>query len=213
MKGLFVKDFYSLGYYKRTIPMLVVLMSVVAVVTKDSAFASTYLILVILIYTPTLFQFDESAKWDSFSFSLPLGRNKIVAARYLFLGATLFAAIVASVILNFVLLLILGGLKSGWALEMAATLGVSVIMYLVGGSITLPACYKYGPTKGRFFILACTMGLFFLFVALGPHLTGIFDGANEFFGVLLLVGLCVLVVALYVASYFLSCRIMRQKDA
>ena len=99
MTGLIWKDFMV---SKRTVKAYLGIMIFYAALTVMGMFSVTFVtafVSVMLIMLPiSAFAYDEQAKWDRYAMSLPMGRSRVVGARYLFtllivLGSLAFAQI------------------------------------------------------------------------------------------------------------------------
>lgn len=152
MKGLLLKDFFTLG---KSLRMFLLLILVFAVMPgyNMSLFAVVYASLLPV----TAISYDERCKWDTLAAMLPYGPTELVIGKYLlgYIGI-LFAAVLALAVH-----------------ALYGVLGVSpdseYLSYIFGGvvsgllimALTLPFIYKFGVEKGRiafFVILAVTFG-------------------------------------------------------
>lgn len=98
------------------------------------------------------FAYDEQAKWDKYAISLPLGRRKVVGARYLF--ALLVMLLVVA--LGLVFCVLTSFRESQSLAELTATLLATTGVGILILDIIFPINYKLGPERARpYFYAVC----------------------------------------------------------
>ena len=215
MTGLIWKDFMV---SKRTVKAYLGIMIFYAALTVMGMFSVTFVtafVSVMLIMLPiSAFAYDEQAKWDRYAMSLPLGRSKVVGARYLFvLALTLFT--VAMGLAGTALLYLAHQVDP---LEMFVTLMVSTAIGLLLPTILLPLSYKLGAERARPYLYAIVFIPVIAFVLLVKAEIIDFSALNRLNGLsptailggstlLPLAGLAGLAV-----SYLISCRVAAGKE-
>lgn len=152
MKGLLLKDFYTLGKSLRMVLLLIVVFAFMPGYNM-ALFGVVYASLLPV----TAISYDERCKWDSLAAMLPYSPSELVAGKYILgylavAGACLIALAAQAVYRAF-----------------GAPAGGEYLSYILGGAmsgllimaLTLPAIYKFGAEKGRivfFVILAMIIG-------------------------------------------------------
>lgn len=216
MTGLIWKDFMV---SKRTVKAYLGIMIFYAAMTVMGMFSVTFVtafVSVILIMLPiSAFAYDEQAKWDRYAMSLPIGRSRVVGARYLF---TLLIVLVslAFALLSGVAVAVTG---KGDLMEVLVSALTTLAAGLLIADVLLPLCYKVGPERARPYLYALVfipaLGLFLVY-RMGIHIdTSWLDrmAQSSPAAVLGLFSLPLLAaLALTFASYLISCRVAAGKE-
>lgn len=212
MTGLVLKDFLMMRKTLKTYLIFFALYLGMAIAGIFPISIVTSMVTVIIAVLPiSTFVYDDAAKWDRYAVSLPLGRRKVVGARYLFIALLLLVS-AAFGLLTIVLAPLMG---QGELTELAATVLVTITYGLALNDIVIPLVYKLGAERARMYlyiIIFAPVILLFLAVRLGLlDLSGL-SAISE--GTVLLV--CSLMPVAGVAglglSYVISCRIYEKKE-
>ena len=211
MKGLFLKELYTLNVYKKNLfLLLVVIIGLSIFLPLGASYAPAMMMMYLIIIGMNLYTLDETAKWDRFALSMPVTRLQIVATRYLFLLGMVLGMYVLSFALNAVLSFVRP--QSGWFMETLVTNGSMGLVFLLITALSAPLCYRFGAEKSR---LALTLIFMVPYVAviwalpvIVPFLAALSPAALT----LLVVGAIVLTLAFYLASCFFSTRIYAKKE-
>jgi hypothetical protein len=215
MTGLIMKDILMMRKVLKSYLLLIVIYIVLAYLDFfDYSFIITFVQVILAVMPISAFAYDEQSKWDRYAISLPLGRNRVVGARYLFvLLLTLFT--VAMGLAGTALLYLV---QQADPLEMFVTLMVSTTIGLLIPTILLPLSYKMGAERSRPYlyaiifipviavVLLARAGVLDMSVLKGMELltpTALAGGA----ALLPLAGLVLLFV-----SYLVSCRVAAGKE-
>ena len=216
MTGLIWKDFMV---SKRTVKAYLGIMIFYAAMTVMGMFSVTFVtafVSVMLIMLPiSAFAYDEQAKWDRYAMSLPIGRSRVVGARYLF---TLLIVLVslAFALLAGVAVAVTG---KGDLMEVLVSALTTLAAGLLIADVLLPLCYKVGPERARPYLYALVfipaLGLFLAY-RMGIHIdTSWLDrmAQSSPAAVLGLFSLPLLAaLALTFVSYLISCRVAAGKE-
>ena len=215
MTGLITKDFLVMRKMLRSYLLMIVVYTILAYLDFfDYSFIITFVQVALSVLPISAFAYDEQSKWDRYAMSLPLGRSRVVGARYLFvLLLTLFT--VAFGLAGTALLYLA---HQADFLEMFVTLMVSTAIGLLIPTILLPLSYKLGAERARPYLYAIVFipviavvllakaGVLDMSMLKGMDLlapTALAGGA----ALLPLAGLALLFV-----SYLISCRIAAGKE-
>ncbi len=145
MKGLFLKDLYTLVLsYRKNLILVLVLYSVISFVSQMD-FLFLMLPPIMVFYTMTSITLDDSCHWDRYARTLPISASQAVLSKYLvslfFVGSA------------FLYSLILGSLRVLLSHQDPMSYCVMLISFLAGSlflmSIVLPAVFQWGPDKAR----------------------------------------------------------------
>ena len=216
MTGLIWKDFMV---SKRTVKAYLGIMIFYAALTVMGMFSVSFVtafVSVMLIMLPiSAFAYDEQAKWDRYAMSLPIGRSRVVGARYLF---TLLIVLVS---LAFALLAgaTVAVTGKGDLMEVLVSALTTLAAGLLIADVLLPLCYKVGPERARPYLYALVfipaLGLFLAY-RMGIHIdTSWLDrlARSSPAAVLGLFSLPLLAaLALTFVSYLISCRVAAGKE-
>lgn len=151
MTGLITKDFLVMRKMLRSYLLMIVVYIILAYLDFfDYSFIITFVQVALSVLPISAVAYDEQSKWDRYAMSLPLGRSRVVGARYLFvLLLTLFT--VAFGLAGTALLYLA---HQSDPLEMFVTLMVSTTIGLLIPTILLPLSYKLGAERARPYLYA-----------------------------------------------------------
>ncbi|MEY8402583.1 ABC-2 transporter permease [Oscillospiraceae bacterium 44-34] len=215
MTGLIMKDILVMRKTLTSYLFIMVLYAVMALLDIfNFGFIITFVQVMLMILPITAFAYDEQAKWDRYAMSLPLGRSKVVGARYLFV--LVLALCTFSLALFGIAIIYL--LQQEDLVEMLLTLMVSASIGLLVPAIILPLNYKLGAERARpylytvIFIPVIIVVLLSKLDLLDLSALNALEALSPAFiiggaALLPLVGLAVLFI-----SYLISCRVAAGKE-
>lgn len=212
MTGLMLKDMYSLRtYFLKQLALMTVLYLAISVgLMKNFSFLSPMLTMSVVMMLISSFSVDEESSWDSYALTLPVTPRAIVGAKYLlFYGALLGTGVIASVLCG---VLDSFTYRNGF-LEIAASTGGVIVVYMLVTVFMLPLFFKLGAEKARVAMTLCFI-LPFLLIVWGFSWLG--DGAAAFveslpWPMIATVGGLILVL-LCAASFFVSVKFYESKE-
>ncbi len=207
MKGLLLKDLYTMRSYLRTLAVMFVFYIVLGFVSRTSSFFAAFVGVLCIVMTVTSYAYDQTCGWNLYGASLPVSRREMVRSKYLLALLLSAAGILVTLLAH--LLFVLGGRGGTLAEILPNALGAGASGFLIV-IILLPVLYRFGVEKGRLVMMilaAGIMGGIFLMAQISP---GIHIPEARIRAVLWSVP-AVLAVML-VISYSLSCRFFEAKD-
>lgn len=211
MKGLLLKDLYSIGSYKKQYLLVTVFMCIWGVIMKSTSFPAMYLTLMCGMITLTTMTMDEQAKFNRYALTMPLTPRELVREKYVLL----ICLIVAGAGLGSIVILLgdLFGADNMVNFNMVS-LGSVLVLFLLIYSIMLPIAFKLGVEKARMLFIGL-MALVFVIVFGAMHLLeGI--AVSEQLGEILVAGAILTVAILAIGglllSYQISVRIVSKKE-
>ena len=151
MSGLIWKDLMVLRKTLKTYGLFFLFYFLMAAVGLfNISFVTAVLQLIVIMLPMSAFAYDEQAKWDRYAIALPLGRRRVVAARYLF---TLLMVLIAAAfsLLTCTVISITG---NGLFLENLAAVLTTLGLGLLVADLLLPLNYKLGPERSRPYLYA-----------------------------------------------------------
>lgn len=197
MKGLLIKDFVYLKPLQTVVLMLAG--SLIFMIT-DMPLALSYIVLLGTAFSQVSFTYDEQKGGMRYILSLPISRAQYVQSKYIFLLGIQLCMLLIGMILR----LCIGGERAGVLLW----IGIGIAFYLAVTAVFIPALLILGRRREMLgsmltvipFILAVLRrsigGALPLMVWQGVHLLPLLIGS----------------LILLVISYFISLRIMEQKE-
>ena len=146
MKGLILKDLYIAKRNFKTYLLVFAVFIAMALVDQGNLFFVFYPCLISGMIPVTLLAYDEQAKWDCYSGSLPVSRAQVVSAKYI-IGLMAQGTVI-------LLVAVTQGIRvavtkwMSWR-EYLEILCMLVFISGIASSITLPFMFKLGVEKGR----------------------------------------------------------------
>lgn len=154
MKGLIVKDLINISRSIKIVLALVVFYGVMALTTESPGGFTSIILLVLAIATLSTYSYDEMANWDLYALTLPISRNNLIQAKYIFM---LIMSLLGFVLNSLALIAINGMMKVDNLFDginyVALGTGIVILFY----SIIIPFVTKVGITKARIYILVTYM--------------------------------------------------------
>ena len=208
MKGLIKKDFLLIkGNLKLIILMLFVFVIMAIQGQFDISFVVPFIIVMLFMST---FSYDEYNKWDAYAVTIPNGRKNVVKSKYIASLILIFAAIIITFLLNYIIGLVNNNLEFDKFISVLSGATFATILVL---SIMYPFIFKYGIEKGRiglFVITFAIVGIVRLFtkyvkINISQNIITFFN--NYWFIIILVITMLILFV-----SYKISEKIYMKKE-
>lgn len=210
MKGLFLKDLYTLVLsYRKNLIIVLVLYGIISFVSQMD-FLFLMMLPIMVFYTMTSVTLDDSCHWDRYARTLPISASQVVLSKYLvslfFVGSA------------FLYSLTLGSLRILLSHQDPMSFCMILVSFLAGSlflmSIVLPAVFQWGPDKARNVLLTL-----FIVVFIGIYLlsqeswfVSLLRQGSFHMGWSLLPFVFSLVVLCLFISYLISARIYARKE-
>ena len=210
MSGLIWKDLMVLRKTLKTYGLFFLFYFLMAAVGLfNISFVTAVLQLIVIMLPMSAFAYDEQAKWDRYAIALPLGRRRVVAARYLF---TLLMVLIAAAfsLLTCTVISITG---NGLFLENLAAVLTTLGLGLLVADLLLPLNYKLGPERSRPYLYAIVFLPVIALVGAAQLGWGVWLDQVPESSVISLFALAALLPLLgFPVSWLVSCRIMERKE-
>ena len=209
MNSLILKDFISLKSYSKTLAIIIGFFTIITFTNDEPSFLSGMIILIMSMLPITSFSYDQHAKWDLFSQTLPVSRKQLVMSKYVLGIISIIAGAILAILLNVVVLLVKSLEVDVWYLFLANSLiALVALLYL---SILIPLVYKFGVEKSRLLMIVVLAIPSVLAIGLSKAGVSIpvLDEITP--AILVAIGL-VFVVCVMLISYVISVRIYMKKD-
>lgn len=211
MKGLIPKDFYGLLTNKKaSIIMIFVVVLLSIGLDMGTAFISSMLMMYLILVSGTLFTLDDASNWNCYAIAMPVSRRQIVASRYISVLLVLGLVVLFGLALSGGLSVFMG--QQNWLTPLLITTLVMLLISLFIFSVSFPISYRVGADKARYITLVVYLIPILLFVFLDKQFGYAIGTLSSTTLVSLLVAGFALVLVLYVASFFLSLRMLRKRE-
>jgi len=203
MKGLLIKDFYTLTKQLKMFLVIIVLFSFM-----QGASTYSFAIIYSAMLPITALAYDERSKWDRLAGMMPYPSKSLVLGKYL-LG---YICIIAAAILSLIVKVIFSfSSKAPLSTETIAEMIMIVCFATLFEAINLPFMYKLGVEKGRLIFLALIAIIVIGGVALQESIIQWADFLQIDFLAFFVVFLIITVI-LNIISIALSIRIYKNKE-
>lgn len=206
MTGLLLKDFLYLKRQGRIFLFLLAFYIIFFAATGSGTDQITSMLLTLIPMLPMIvltnaFAYDEMSKWNTYALTLPITRGKLVFARYL-LSLLLTCGMA---LIPFLMNLLSDSLSEETGAAVYAAVGAALLLC----EILIPLFYRFGTQKARLALLVIvlipTLGAFLLKQAR-------FAAPSDAQILFLLKISPVFLVVFSVVSYYLSCKILENKE-
>ena len=163
MKGLLIKDFYTLTKQLKIFLLFIVFFSLMQGFSTAS-FAFVYSAMLPI----TAMAYDERSKWDKLAAMMPYSKRSLVIEKYLLGYICLAAVVILSFIVKIVFSIYSKEPISAEVLMESLLLACLAVLFL---AINLPCMFKFGVEKGRLLFFALIVMLVIGGAALGDKIT------------------------------------------
>lgn len=206
MKGLLLKELYTLGKYGRVYLLLTAVFLGVSLFADQNMFFLFYPSFLIGLLPQSFIGMDEKNRWEAYCGALPYSKSEIVSSKY-----------VLTLILQLVMILVTAILH-GIKLSMAESFSWSVLFAVISAltlagaatpALSLPILFKFGAEKGRIAI-AVMLGVIFGGSFALSAIAGVTMEDSHLGAVMLLMPLIGL--ALYALSWYLSVYFYEKRE-
>ena len=148
MKGLLIKDSYTLlAYGKRSFLMLLIF-AVFPMISENYGFSSI-VALVASLLPVTAMAISENCGWEKYENALPIPRWKSVLSKYLYSWFLLVASSVVVLAVNRIILFFRNGNPEGLFELFLGMIGVGLLF----NAVSYPFLFHFGVEKGRLFYI------------------------------------------------------------
>lgn len=217
MKALILKDLLNLQKYLKVICLSLVFICMYGFFSEGfELFTAIMPVMVVAMSSFSTFNYDELSKADKYILSLPTTRKDIVRARYLLIAIVTFIGAVVSLVVSVA--------ASSFTTKQLPNFGallfnsaLAFFLFALVGSLQIPCLYKFGPEKGRIFMMviiaavsAISAGGYFFLRQSNVNLeTSGLTFLTETPALLLFI---IVAAVLYYLSYLISKRIYATKE-
>lgn len=164
MSGLIVKDFLILRKTLRSYLMILLIYGAVAFSGFwQASFVSGFMMVMVSVLPMNVFAYDKQSKWDVYGLSLPVGRTKTVAARYLVV--LILTGLAGAVAIVFGAAMHLAGRMEEPLGQFLLACAVFVVFTMMINAVMLPLLYRFGSERARMMLFG-VMGVIAVLVVI-----------------------------------------------
>lgn len=218
MKGLLIKDFKILKAQRTFFIMILLVAVLMTLFSYDGGFMISFLSLILSIFVVSTISYDEFDNGHAFLFTLPISRKGYAIEKYVFgvllgIGGWLFSSLfaLAAAALN---------IEGTTGIEEVIAVSLTILPLIFAmQAIMIPFSLKYGSEKGRLALFAVLGAVFVIVIALVKAMQAMGFDASAFENALpavdfslIMLGISVLVFALWLLSLKISVAIMKKKE-
>ena len=209
MKGLILKDFYTMSSTLKIYAFLIfVYVAVFGIMENNPISAIMVSTLVISMSPVTALAYDEQSKWDKMARTAPVSAKEIVVAKYIF---SLLMAVAAAVFSTLAIIIVD---KFRNTSDCLIAMVMAILLAMFYHSLLFPTIYKFGTTKGRIYtmlIMFIPAILVALFSFVGFWTSAVIIMLTDY-GELCAAAIVLMIVLMYIGSVGLSVKIYKNKD-
>lgn len=210
MKGLLLKDLYTMKGYAKQYVIVFVLMAGWAVFMKNMSFLVMYAIILGGMLVLSTLSLDEAVHFDRWSIATPAGARGMVREKYLLLLLVVTAGTATGFLLNLILVTLFGGMGSfEWE-----GLVITAVLFVIAYAVMLPVNFKMGVEKARYVYIGTVLGAAIIFTGvlkMFEYSGRPLEKMTENPPVLMGVSACICVLALAV-SYAISLKMVKCRE-
>lgn len=207
MKGLLLKDFYMLKKYCKIYMIIVIIFIVSAAVSSDNFFFLLVPCVIAGVIPVMLLGYDERSKWDLYCKTMPYSKIQIVSVKYI-IGLIIQATVL---ILSGIARAVQMNIKGTFSFDSyLITITILFSLSCFSSSVCLPYMFKFGVEKGRlayYITLGSISGGGVALLNISLDYIQAFISADT-----LMVIMCVISIALYVLSWYLSFVFYKKRE-
>lgn len=214
MKGLLIKEYYTLQKYAKTYLLYIVLFGGVMVFSGQIAIFSAISVVFLSSIPISSFSIDDVSGWHRMAQTTPVERKNVVGVKYLLvLFMTAFLLVLSPIM---ILLAKLRNPATFVVSEALISMLVSIVVMCLGTMAVFPFLFRYGTEKGRLMIMMIFGGIAGTIVLVSwllQYLPATMRDASAVVVLpVLLIGLLLVLVLAVVISYNASCHIYAKKE-
>lgn len=216
MKGLIVKELINISKSLKVVLALVVFYGMIALTTESPGAFTGVILLVLAMAVLSTYSYDEMANWDVYALTLPLSRDNIIQAKYMFM---LIMSLLGFVLNGLTLIVINWITKVDNVFEDLNYVALGTAIVILFYSIIIPIITKVGITKARLYILVIYMLLFlfgsFIFKQIKKISPNPPNGLIVFLKMVIRNAYIIIPLSIIIIlgmSYYISIRVYRKKE-
>ncbi len=211
MKGLLIKEMYQLKNSLKTQGMSLALFVFLGLLMKSTVYVGMMVTVLITNMILLTMGYDENSSWKRYAMTMPLRRRDLVTVKYLLLyiltiGSVIFTTLVG-IPINIIAELSL--------LESFAVAVCCAIVAMLSMSFNIMLCTKFGVEKARLMTVLSYLfpfaGVWILFTLVDKGIVDVVAISNATW-IGILIAAVVIIIAISLLLWHLSCRIIEKQD-
>ncbi len=158
MKGLLLKDLYTLKGFAKQYGLICGIMLVWSIGMKNLSFFMMYVLVLGSLLVLTTMGTDEAVSFNRFALTMPVSINQVVKTKYVLLMITAGIGLTASLLLNVISVFIWK--ENDILLDFIGIIGC-MFVFAMANAIALPVIFKYSVETARYIYIAVMLVLTF----------------------------------------------------
>lgn len=212
MKGLILKDLYTIKSFGKQYGMVMAFMLIWSVFMKTASFIYVFPIMLGAMVILSVITLDEAVSFNRFALTMPVNVKTLIGEKYLLFIITISMGAAFSLLVNLIMLLFPFPVFEGfnWR-EIMPVLS----LFVVGTSIAFPVIFRKGAEKGRYAYISAMLGMgaiIFIGVKLCIKYDISLDVLETMSGVLYGGIFAVICIGSLVLSYLVSVRLTKNRQ-
>lgn len=213
MKGLLIKDLYTVANYKKQYALLLVIMGGWSIFTKSFSFLATYSILLGGMLVLSIMSMDEAVHFNRYALTMPISVKTLIKEKYMLTCIGIASGSLVALLVECIAVL------TPWHEGMIEWVSMAAMstFFLLAYTISLPFIFKYGVEKARYIYIVIMVGMggaiFGIAYVIKDTPVMLLEWAPSALSVVILVGIMLAVdVAAVVISYRASLKVVEKKE-
>lgn len=212
MKGLILKDLYTVKSFARYYGMVLAFMMIWAFFMKELSFIYIYSIMLGAMMILSVASQEEAVSFNRFALTMPVNTKMLVREKYFLFIITTGVGMIISFTINIIMILL--PFQEFQMLIWRDVLPVLTV-FVIGTSVELPVIFKLGVEKGRYVYIAVMLGMAAMIYA-GVKICDYYDisldvmetTSGALYGMIFVL-ICVISL---VISYLISIRAIKNRE-
>jgi len=212
MKGLILKDLYTVFGYRKQYALVLFFMAIWSVGMKNTGLISMYLLILGGMLVLSSLSTDEVSHFNRLALTMPISPKVLVKSKYVLLILVMSLGAVISMGIDFISRMLFPQWQTdlGWQGVL-----VTALLFIATYSVTLPLIYKLGVEKARYVYIGVMLGFGIIIYGVASFADKLnIDiekgvGINDF--VIVLISLVLSCIVLMI-SYLCSLKVIEKKE-
>ena len=213
MRGLILKDLYTLKSFARSYGLIFGGMMVWSAFMENPTFLLAYAVILGSMLVLSSMSMDESVSFNRYAMTMPINTRMLVKAKYMLFLITTLGGITLGLLFNGIMSMTMWRERQ-LAGELLGVIAI-IVVCIVSNSIALPIMFKFGSEKARYAYILVIIGMTLLAVIVEKiheemkFSPVVIDEKAEIWLAIAMLGVCILAVFL---SYKVTLKVVEKKE-
>ncbi len=215
MKGLILKDLYTLSSYGKQYGVIFGAMILYSIAMRSPSFAMIYFVIMGSSMVLSSMSMDEAVSFNRFALTTPINLRMIVKAKYIIFLITIGMGALAGILMEVIMHVIPSQTKV-WISFGKEGFAATVTVFILANTFSLPTMFKLGVEKARYvyiFSMLVVGGLIALGSVAGEKIGLEVHKVEELISSDMFVVICIVIgMAALAISYRIAVKISENKE-